>query len=615
MLRFITPKVTSASRGLVLNSTKRGSIQKINPNFTKYMQNSGRKFYSTGSKKATNNDPDLAKNERTFAPKWFQYFLISTIAGGVGYLVSDVANLKSDPVSYMFRDEKFIIQGSTLPLNELDSPDYNTNDDQIAELCTKLKTLLKNNADNYSDYPNDLAAHSDTEFNTHHATKNQRPKLIVFPRNTEEVSQIVKLCNHYNVPIVPFSGGTSLEGHFLPTRFPTISIDMSKYMNEVVAFHELDQDITVQAGLPWEDLNEYLNDKGYKFGCDPGPGAQLGGCVANSCSGTNAYRYGTMKENVVNLTIVLPDGKIIKTRKRPRKSSAGYNLNGIFTGSEGTLGIVTEVTVKAHVLPKIETVVVASFPNIKEAAACSSEVIQSGIQLNAMELLDDNMMKLVNENGMTPRSDWMESPTLFFKVGGNSTVIADELLSQLKTIAKKHGTKKFEYAKSDEDKLELWEARKVALWSVLDAGQKGDPAAKVWTTDVAVPLSNFSDVIDETKKDMAKTDIINAIVGHAGDGNFHAFLIYRNGDEYKQCATLVEKMVKRALDAEGTCTGEHGVGIGKRDFLEEELGQTTIDLMRKIKVAIDPKRIMNPDKIFKIDPLEHKHIEHEDHSE
>lgn len=561
----------------------------------------------------TNSDPDLAKNERTFVPKWFQLFLVSSIAGGIGFLVSDIDRLKSDPINYMFRDEKLLVQTSTLPLSELDSPSYNTDEDSIAELVTKLKELLKNNADHYSDYPNDLAAHSDTEFNTHHATKNQRPRLIVFPHDTEEVAQIVKLCNSYNVPIVPFSGGTSLEGHFLPTRTPTISIDLSKYMNSIVKFHELDQDITVQAGLPWEDLNDFLNDKGYKFGCDPGPGAQLGGCVANSCSGTNAYRYGTMKENVVSLTVVLPDGTVVKTKKRPRKSSAGYNLNGLFVGSEGTLGIVTEVTVKAHVLPKVETVVVASFPDIKEAAACSSEVIQNGIQLNAMELLDDNMMKLVNQNGMTPRSDWVESPTLFFKVGGNTEVIADELLDLLKTIAKKHGAKKFEYAKSEEDKLELWEARKVALWSVLDAGQKGHPDAKVWTTDVAVPLSNFAQVIDATKKDMAKTDLINAIVGHAGDGNFHAFIIYRNSEEYKQCAQLVEQMVKRALCAEGTCTGEHGVGIGKRDFLEEELGEKPIDLMRRIKLAIDPKRIMNPDKIFRIDPLEDKHIEHEEH--
>lgn len=610
MIKFINQK--AINRQLWKLSTRQSSLQNqllLSRSITHF-----NRFYSNESnEKQSLNDSDLTKNERTFSPKWFQYFIISTVSAGIGYALSDINKYKIDPIKYMFRDENFLIQSSILPLDELDSPEYNSDETQIIELHTKLKTLLKNNADYYSDYPNDLTAHSDTDFNTHHPTKNQRPRLIVFPHTTEEVSQIVKLCNHYNVPVIPLSGGTSLEGHFIPTRQATISIDLSKYMNNIIKYHELDQDITVQAGLPWEDLNDFLNEKGYKFGCDPGPGAQLGGCVANSCSGTNAYRYGTMKENVVNLTIVLPDGTIIKTKKRPRKSSAGYNLNGLFIGSEGTLGIVTEVTVKCHVLPQFENVVVASFPNIKEAAACSSEIIQNGIQLNAMELLDDNMMKLININDSAVRSDWLEVPTLFFKIGGSTEVITIELLKQLKKIAKKHDVKKFECAKTEEDKLELWEARKVALWSVLDAGKKSDPVAKIWTTDVAVPLSRFSQVIDDTKKEMDKSDLINAIVGHEGDGNFHAFLIYRNDAEYKKCASLVEKMVKRALDAKGTCTGEHGVGFGKRAFLEEELGDKPIDLMRKIKIAIDPKRIMNPDKIFKIDPLEEKHIEHESH--
>lgn len=500
--------------------------------------------------------------------------------------------------------ETDIVPKSTTSLEELKPLKYNTDPKQINELLIKLKEVLENNENDFTITENELLQHSDSEFNTHHPSKDQKPKVILFPHTTEQISQIVKLCNIYKVPIVPYSGGSSLEGHYLPTRSPTISIDVSKYMNNIIKFDKTDLDVTVQAGVPWEDLNEFLEDQGLLIGFDPGPGAEIGGCVANSCSGTKAYRYGTIKENIINLTVVLPDGTIVKTKKRPKKSSAGYNLNGLFTGSEGTLGVISEITLKCHVKPKYENVVVVSFPTIAQAAKCTSEITQGGISVNAMELLDEKMMHLVNMNGGTTKTNWIENPTIFFKVGGTSQLVLDELVKEMEKISTKNGAENFEFATDEESKTELWEARKVALWSVLDNAKSISQNAKIWTTDVAVPISKFSKIIDETKKELDKTNLIFGIVGHAGDGNFHCFITYSNREELDKCKSVVTHMVKRALDAEGTCTGEHGVGIGKRNFLKKELKTEAIDLMRKIKMAIDPNRIMNPDKIFQIDPAE-----------
>lgn len=545
------------------------------------------RFYATGGQQSGKNGGKL---------------LSFSLAGALGYVVADnlefggkINKVASDAVNVK----------STLPLSDLQSPEYCTDPKELDRVVRELKKIVGDNDDHFSESKADLESHSDTYFNTHHPAADQRPRIVLFPSTTEEVSRILKVCHDNNVPVIPFSGGTSLEGHFMPTRgHSTVVLDVSKFMNHIVKLNQTDLDVEVQAGVPWEDLNDFLNDHGLLFGCDPGPGAQIGGCVANSCSGTNAYRYGTMKENVVNLTVVLPDGTVVKTKGRPRKSSAGYNLNGLFTGSEGTLGIVTEATVKCHVKPVLETVVVASFPTVGDAAACSSNITQEGIQLNAMELLDDEMMKLINTSGATFRNDWKELPTMFFKIGGRNDNIVQQVIAELERIAKQHKASSFEFATDDDKKMELWEARKVALWSVIDAGRAKNAKANVWTTDVAVPLSNFARVIEETKEEMNKSPLINAVVGHAGDGNFHSFIIYNNDDEKKICEEIVDNMVRRAIDAEGTCTGEHGVGVGKRKFLLEELGDAPVDLMRKIKLAVDPKRILNPDKIFKIDPNE-----------
>ncbi|SCU96276.1 LANO_0E13058g1_1 [Lachancea nothofagi CBS 11611] len=516
-----------------------------------------------------------------------------------GLIIGSAAGASLGLFGWDIRNDEF---ASVTTLGELESPRYCQDKGKFDEAITKLKEILKNDPECYSISKADLDSHSDSYFGTHHATEEQRPRIVLFPHNTQDVSEILKICHEYSIPVIPFSGGTSLEGHFLPTRIGcTVMVDLSKYMNKILQLDKLDLDVEVQAGVPWEDLNDYLNEQNLLFGCDPGPGAQIGGCIANSCSGTNAYRYGTMKENVVNITAVLADGTIIKTKKRPRKSSAGYNLNGLLIGSEGTLAVVTEATVKCHVRPVKETVAVGSFPSVGAAAACTSRIIQEGIQLNAMELLDDNMMQIVNKSGATYKTDWVEAPTLFFKIGGRNDNIISEVVGEVKRIAEKHGCHKFEFAKDDDEKLELWEARKVALWSVINEGKAKDSNINVWTTDVAVPLSQFSKVIEATKKELKDSGLQSAIVGHAGDGNFHSFILYNN-QERSKTSKIVDNMVQRAIDAEGTCTGEHGVGIGKRKFLLEELGEAPVDLMRRLKMAMDPKRILNPDKIFKIDP-------------
>ncbi|CCH58696.1 hypothetical protein TBLA_0A09080 [Henningerozyma blattae CBS 6284] len=537
------------------------------------------------------------------------YIGVVTISLGIIAYTTVTKSISNDEEVEPEKRTKFplVDHPSIIRLGQLDSPEYCTDEETLLKVFTQIKSILQNDPENFTETVNDLKSHSDTYFNTHHATAKQVPGLVTFPRSTNEVSQIMRLCHKFKIPVIPFSGGTSIEGHFLPTRgHSTVIIDCSKFMNNIIKLNRKDLDVQVQPGVSWEDLNDYLADYNLMLGIDPGPGAQIGGCIANSCSGTNAYRYGTMKENVVNLTVVLPDGSIIRTRGngRPRKSSAGYNLNGLFVGNEGTLGIVTQATIKCHVKPKFEKIAVVSFPTVGNAAACASALTEHGIQLNAMELLDSDMMKIINQTGQTFRSDWAELPTMFFKIGGMTHQIVDEMVKQLQKIATEHESNKFEFSTSEENKLELWGARKVALWSVIDAGRQQDDRARLWTTDVAVPLSQFSTVIDQTKEDLRKSKLLNAMVGHAGDGNFHAFIIYNNDEEFQTCKQLVERMVYRALKAEGTCTGEHGIGIGKREYLEEELDQETIGLMRNIKLAIDPERILNPDKIFKIDPQE-----------
>ena len=311
-----------------------------------------------------------------------------------------------------------------------------------------------------------------------------------------------------------FSGGTSLEGHFAPTR-GGICIDFNRMDN--IKLHKEDLDVVVGPAVGWEHLNELLAKDNLFFPPDPGPGAKIGGMVGTGCSGTNAYRYGTMKDWVLSLTVVLADGTIIKTRQRPRKSSAGYDLTRLFIGSEGTLGLVTEATLKVTVKPKSENVAVAGFPTIRDAARCVAKVVGEGIPVAAVEILDDVQMRCINESGTTSRS-WKEVPTLFFKFSGTPSGVKEQI-GIVQKLAKSTGSNSFEFAKNEDEMHELWSARKEALWSVMALAK--DENDHVWTTDVAVPISRLPDIIEETKEDISKSGLLGAIVGHVGDGNFH----------------------------------------------------------------------------------------------
>ena len=397
----------------------------------------------------------------------------------------------------------------------------------------------------------------------------------MFPSTTEQVSKIVKICHERRIPITAYSGGTSLEGHFSATR-GGICIDFGK-MDKILKLHKEDLDVVVQPAVGWQSLNEKLEQDGLFFPPDPGPGAMIGGMVSTGCSGTNAYRYGTMKDWVLSLTVVLADGTVIRTRQRPRKSSAGYDLTRMFVGSEGTLGLVTEATLKLTVKPKSESVAVTSFPTIKNAAECVRQVVGEGVPIAAVEILDDVQMRCINESGSTTRT-WKEAPTLFFKFSGTPSAVKEQI-ALVKKVAKAKGSQAFDFAKNADEAAELWSARKDALWSVM--AKRRDDNDHVWTTDVAVPISRLPDIIELIKEDMSSSGLLGAIVGHVGDGNFHSILLF-NEKERGIAEGVVHRMVKRAVEMEGTVTGEHGIGMIKRDYLAHEIGEEAVDAMRKV---------------------------------
>lgn len=461
-----------------------------------------------------------------------------------------------------------------------------------------------------------VLSHSDSFFSTHHPPKpdEQKPRIVVYPSSTEEVSQVVKVAYKYRVPIIASSGLTSLEGQNMHIRGPN-SIALSfENMDQVLQVHPVDLDAVVQPGVGWQELDEYLSNdpvtEHLMFGPDPGIGAKIGGMVSTSCSGTNAYKYGTMKENVVNLTVVLADGTIIKTKQRPRKTSAGYDMTRLFIGSEGTLGIITEITIKLNVRPKLELVSMAAFPTIADAATAAQTIIKSGLQMNAIELVNSTMVSFVNKyGGVTDENDnpreFLETPTLLFKIGGPSKSSITEQLELVESIGKQNNLIKFESSKNEEDNAILWSARRNGLWSTVQYGSEvleDKDDVQIWTTDFAVPISHLADVIADTNDDLNSLGFKDrfSVLGHIGDGNCH-FLVVYNSKDYQKVSDAVDRMVYRALKYEGTCTGEHGVGVGKRKYLNTELGTSTVDLMRHLKLLMDPRRILNPDKIFRID--------------
>ena len=402
---------------------------------------------------------------------------------------------------------------STTPLAATQTPKHNTSPSNLQAAWADFVSIV--GEDNVSTKEGDLSYHSGSEWSSYTSKDDERPFCIVYPSTTEEVSRIMKTCHERRIPITAYSGGTSLEGHFSPTR-GGICIDFGR-MDKILKLNKSDLDVVVQPALGWELLNEELAEEGLFFPPDPGPGAMIGGMVGTGCSGTNAYRYGTMREWVLSLTVVLADGTVIKTRQRPRKSSAGYDLTRMFIGSEGTLGLVTEATLKVTVKPKSQNVAVASFPTIRDAAECVAKVVGEGVPIAAIEILDDVQMRCINESGSTTRT-WKEAPTLFFKFTGTPTGVKEQI-GMVEKLAKAAKSKTFEFAKNADEVNELWSARKEALWSVM--AKRRDQSDHVWTTDVAVPISRLPDIIEQTKEDMSKCGLLGTIVGHVGDGNFH----------------------------------------------------------------------------------------------
>ncbi|NBB84145.1 MAG: FAD-binding protein [Alphaproteobacteria bacterium] len=417
------------------------------------------------------------------------------------------------------------------------------------------------------------------------------PDAVVFARSTEEVAAVVAACTSRGVAIVPFGTGTSLEGGVAALR-GGVCIDVSG-MNDVLRVSPEDMDCTVQAGVTRKQLNEHLRHTGLFFPIDPGADASLGGMTATRASGTNAVRYGTMRENVLGLTVVLADGRVIKTGTRARKSSAGYDLTRLMVGSEGTLGIITEVTLRLHGIPEAISSAVAAFPTIEDAVNTTILTIQSGVPVARIELLDDVQMDAVNRFS---KLDYAVAPTLFFEFHGTERGVVEQA-EQVEAIAKEFGASDFRWATRQEDRSRLWQARHDGYYAALALR----PGAKGMPTDVCVPISRLAECLTETKQDIAESGVLAPIVGHVGDGNFHLVYVLDPDDpaEVERAAQLHERMVLRALAMGGTCTGEHGVGYGKMHFLEAEHGEA-VSVMRQIKLALDPDNLMNPGKVVRL---------------
>ncbi|KAF8330640.1 FAD-linked oxidase-like protein [Amanita rubescens] len=473
------------------------------------------------------------------------------------------------------------------PLSE--KPSTFGSKEDLQKAIQELKSILPEGA--ASTDQDDLAVHG-ISLNDYHPDAFH--SIIVYPQSTEDVVKIVNVATKYKIPVVPYASATSLEGH---TRgHPTaggICVDMSN-MDKILEIHAEDSDLVCQPGARWMDVNDTLREKGIPlfFPIDPAPTATIGGMLSTGCSGTNAVRYGTAKaEWFLNATVVLPSGQVIKTRQRSRKSSTGFDTTKLFIGAEGTLGIVTEVTIRlAPVLPT--TVAAVHFPNVRKATEAVIEVMNHGLGIQCVELLDDKFMHATNLYGQSKRK-WPEKDSLFFKFQGPTKASLLDTARAVQRIVEKYGGTGFTLAKDEEEAKDIWADRKNAHYSGL-ALVKG---SKAWSTDVCVPVSKLPQLIHETKKDLSEIGIVSTIVGHVGDGNFHAQLLFRTPEEEEVVRQAVHRMVKRAIAMEGTCTGEHGVGIGKRKYLVEELGEGTVHLMKTVKKAIDPLGLFNPGKV------------------
>jgi D-lactate dehydrogenase (cytochrome) len=416
------------------------------------------------------------------------------------------------------------------------------------------------------------------------------PDAVAFPRSTEEVAAIARLCHAHGVPMIPYGVGSSVEGHVLAVR-GGVSIDLGQ-MNEVLAVHAEDLDAVVQPGVTRKQLNDALKGTGLFFPLDPGADATIGGMAATRASGTNAVRYGTMRENVLALTVVLADGTVLRTGSRARKSSAGYDLTRLFVGSEGTLGIICEVTVRVHPHPEAISAATCRFPTVRAAVETVIRTIQLGVPIARCELLDAAALRAINRHS---RLGLAEAPMLFFEFHGSPTVVAEQA-EAVQALAAEHGGMGFEWSATPEERARLWTARHNCYFACLNLR----PGTRVVSTDVCVPISRLADCIAETEAEVQASGLPIILLGHVGDGNFHLGINVdpASHDEMERAEDLNRRLVRRAIGMGGTSTGEHGIGLGKLEFLEAEHGAAAVATMRAVKRALDPKNLMNPGKVI-----------------
>ena len=456
-------------------------------------------------------------------------------------------------------------------------------DPESIKLC--VKKLKEEFGQQFSDSQSILEQHTHTM--TIH--ESELPNGVVFVETKEDVQKVVNICDEYKCPIIPFGVGSSFEGH-LNAPFGGISIDMNN-MNKILKVYQDDLLVVVQPGVTREQLNTYLRDTGLFFPIDPGANASIGGMTATRASGTNAVRYGTMKDNVIALEVVTPDGQIIKTANKARKSSAGYDLTRLMVGSEGTLGITTEITLKLYGIPEVIAGGRVSFPSVKDATDAVIMTIQAGIPVARIEFMDTAQVIAVNNYSKT---NLPEAPLLLVEFHGSQSSV-DEQSELFGEISSDFGGKDFEWTSNNEERNKLWKARHDAYWSC----RAVRPEAELYSTDVCVPISKLSDCITETIEDMEQNELIGPIVSHAGDGNFHVALLIdkNNKTELEKLDKFLVRISERAIRMDGTCTGEHGVGQGKRKYMLKELGNA-VNVMKSVKEAFDPHKIMNPGKLF-----------------
>jgi D-lactate dehydrogenase (cytochrome) len=414
------------------------------------------------------------------------------------------------------------------------------------------------------------------------------PDAVVFPHSTEEVRDVVDICRRHRTPMIPYGVGTSLEGHVLANS-GGVCVDLSQ-MNQVLAVHVEDLDATVQAGVTRKQLNEEIRHTGLMFPVDPGADATLGGMASTRASGTNAVRYGTMRENVLALTVVTAEGRIVRTSRRSRKSAAGYDLTRLFVGAEGTLGIITEVTVRLYAVPEAMSAAVCSFADLGGAVATVIQTLQAGIPIARCEALCATTMKAINAYNKT---SYKEQPTLFLEFHGTETGVREQA-ELVQEYAREHGGEGFEWATRAEDRNRLWAARHMAYF----AGLQLRPGARAVSTDVCVPISRLTECMAETAADIACASMPIPMFGHVGDGNFHCMILVQpdSAADLAEAKAFNDRLVDRALAMEGTCTGEHGIGSGKIKSLKKEHGEA-VDLMVAIKRTFDPDNLMNPGKV------------------